>query len=517
MGKEQFKRDLFKRLLRESMESKAEEVLEKINRMGTNKPDEFDYVQEGGMCNECGLGEMVEGMCNECGYGKMSMEEEKEMSKGQKYIAKQAEPEDEIDGEDFKKLRQKRKSKMNELEDPDFFKDADKFGAKIYGNKGKSHYNDEDMEMNDDLSPSYGSDGDFMGMSKPMGDMEVYEDEDIDENVMYELETTREIDEWEMEEGNEFTGALTKAKERGDDDFMVDGKKYKVREGMEKKGTESSFRKWCDRYDLTNEEGEVTKSCIDKAMKSNDTKVIKMATSAANIGGFLGSNKGIKKKKTVKESALFTEREIISIIEKIVNEEKDNIKKETHKGLDTYNKMHKESGNENDDYIKSLTKKMNEFQGKGSKIKYEMNPEEFPMGNGDMDKKAFELSDEGEDFNYEIGGLQIPVPDGVDFNEEWIEDNYLGSSRTGNAPGGNALKSKSNKRHHEFAERKTLNKLKNQSYKRVSSPVFNEKPGTEKGKGMTIKLESIGEKKTEKINEEFNKIKNLISYDRKTQ
>jgi hypothetical protein len=66
---------------------------------------------------------------------------------------------------------------------------------------------------------------------------------------------------------------------------------------------------------------------------------------------------------------------------------------------------------------------MNEFQGKGSKIKYEMNPEEFPMGNGDMDKKAFELSDEGEDFNYEIGGLQIPVPDGVDFNEEWIEDN----------------------------------------------------------------------------------------------
>lgn len=504
MRKEQFKRDLFKKLLRESMESKAEEVLEKINKMKTNKSNEFDYVEEGGMCNECGLGEMVEGECNECGYKKMSMEEEKELSKGQKYIAKQAEPKDKIDGDDFKKLRQKKKSKINELEDPDFFKDADKFGAKIYGNKGKSHDDDEDIEF-------YG---------------------DEDEDIMYELEVTRELDEYEMEEGNAFTGALDKARDEGEDEFTVDGKRYKVRnesksdkfiqkanKEIEKKGTEGNFRGWCDRHGLVNDEGEVTKSCIDKAMKSNDTKVIKMATFAANIGGFVGSNKvdKKKKKKTVKESALFTESEIISIIEKIVNEEKDNIKKGTHKGLDTYNKIHKESGNENDDYIKALTKKMNEFQGDGSKIKYEMNPEEFPMSNGGMDKKAFELSDEGEDFNYEIDGLNIPVPDAVEFNEEWIEDNYMGSSRTGNEPGGNALKSKANKRHHEFAKKRTLNKLKNQSYKRVSSPVFNEKPGSEKGNGINIKLESTENKGTQKINEEFNKIKNLISYDRKTQ
>jgi hypothetical protein len=251
-------------------------------------------------------------------------------------------------------------------------------------------------------------------------------------------------------------------------------------------------------------------------MKSNDTKVIKMATFAANVGGFLGSNKG-KKKKTVKEAALFTESEIISIIEKIVNEEKDNIKKRSHKGLDTYNKIHKESGSENDDYINALTKKMSEYTKPGSKVKYDMNPEEFPMGNGDMDKKAFELSEDGENFNYEIAGLQIPVSDGIDHNEESIKNYYLGSSKTGNEPGGNALKSKANKRHHEFYERKTLKKLKDQSYKRVTSPVFNEKPGTEKGKGLNIKLESTDEKSTQKINEEFNKIKNLISYDRKTQ
>lgn len=489
MGKEQLKRNLFKKLLRESMESKANEVLEKIMDMSDiNRDNEFDYVGEGEMCNECGRGEMFEGQCNECGYSKMSMEE---MSKGQKYIARQHEPEDKIDADDFRVLRSKKKRKMEESEDTDFYKDSDKMGGRVYSNRGKKQ-------------------------------------DDFDEEVLYELEVEKEIDESDMWEGNKFSGELEKARESGDDYFTVDGKKYKVRnessdkfiqkatKGMEKKGTEGNFKRWCERHNLTNEDGEVTKSCIDKAMKSNDTKVIKMATFAANIGGFLGSNKG-KKKRTVKESALFTESEIISIIEKIVNEEKDNIKKGTHKGLDTYNKIHKESGNENDDYIKALTKKMNEYQKPGSKIKYDMNPEEFPMANGDMDKKAFEISEDGEDFNYELAGQQIPVPDGIDHSDETIKDYYLGSSKTGNAPGGNALKSKANERHHKFAEKKTLKKLKDMSYKRVTTPVFNEKPGTEKGKGLNIKLESTEDKKMEKINEEFSKIKNLISYDRKTQ
>ena len=45
MGKEQLKRNLFKKLLRESMESKAEEVLEKImNFKDINPYNEFDYT-----------------------------------------------------------------------------------------------------------------------------------------------------------------------------------------------------------------------------------------------------------------------------------------------------------------------------------------------------------------------------------------------------------------------------------------------------------------------------------------
>jgi hypothetical protein len=462
MERKVLKRNLFNKLLRESMEAKAEEVLEKImNSRDINTDNEFDYVEEGEVCNECGS-YMKEGECMECGMNEGEVLEK--LSAGQKHIAKQAEPKDKIDANDFKMLRSKKKKDMKESEDMDFYKYSDVMGGKVHSNRSKKDddeyedFDEEDFKFNAPSPDEYEDfdEEDFKFNAPSPDDMPSYKTKyrhPDDEKIMYELEVEREIDEGDVWEGNEFSGELAKARKRGDEYFTVDGERYKVEGGN---------------------------------------------------------------KKTVKESALFTENEIISIIERIVKEEKDNIKKGKHKGLDTYNKIHKKSGSESDDYMKSLSKKMNDYQ-KSSKRKYDMNPEEFPSANDQGDKKAFELSDDGENFNYEIGGLQIPVSDGVDHNDEWIEDNYLGSSRTGNEPGGNALKSKANKRHHEFAKRKTLNKLKNQSYKRVPSPVFNEKPGTEKGKGLNIKLESTNEVKKDKINEEFDKIKNLISYDRKTQ
>lgn len=60
-------------------------------------------MQSGECCKECG-GPMYEGMCMECGY---PMEEKKQLSTKQKYIAKQAPPEDEINKADFEKLRAK--------------------------------------------------------------------------------------------------------------------------------------------------------------------------------------------------------------------------------------------------------------------------------------------------------------------------------------------------------------------------------------------------------------------------
>jgi len=58
---------------------------------------------------------------------------------------------------------------------------------------------DEDMGDDTNLSPSYDSDGNFLGMEKPLGDMEFYSDEemyeyDIDEMDDFQTEPMNEVD-----------------------------------------------------------------------------------------------------------------------------------------------------------------------------------------------------------------------------------------------------------------------------------------------------------------------------------
>jgi hypothetical protein len=269
------------------------------------------------------------------------------------------------------------------------------------------------------------------------------------------------MEEQETEEGNAFSGALSNAKKNGKDSFEVDGKKYPVKES----------------YRLT--ESEMI-SLIEKIVKDQKNKIVKDPAEKNNIKGMGGSPRG----------------------------------------LEVYKKAHNGSGKENNDYIKDVTKKMKDYLKDGSKGEYEMNPKIFPVGNGElekMDKKAFEMTDDLEDFNYEIAGLNLPTPDAIEFNEDFMEKLYKGDSTTGNAPGGNALESKANDRFNKLRKKNTLKKLKDQSYNRVSQPVYNEKSGTEKGKGVNIKLESIEDKKTKQINEEFDRIKSLMGYNQKTQ
>jgi hypothetical protein len=102
------------------------------------------------------------------------------------------------------------------------------------------------------------------------------------------------------------------------------------------------------------------------------------------------------------DSELFTESEIVDMIEQIIMEEKDNIKKgKTPAGLEAYEKAHKGSGKENEDYMKEFTKKITEYQKDGSKEKFTTDPKHFPKGNGElekMSKKAYVMSDGGKEF-----------------------------------------------------------------------------------------------------------------------
>ena len=258
-------------------------------------------------------------------------------------------------------------------------------------------------------------------------------------------------DEAEMEEGNAFTDALRKTPKGGK--FKLGGKEY------------------------------TDNSSLDETLYR------------------LSDDKGFE---------LFTEDEIIDLIENIIIEEKEksNIKKgQEPKGLTKYKEVHKKDGKENEDALKAVVKKMTDYVKAGSKGKYETNPDRFPKGNGQlakMDKMAYEIDEEGIDFNMEVSGQMIPDYDGKPPKKEFIEKQIKGSSDNGNnQEWANAENTGVNDKFAEYFENDQLAKWKDESYGRVPSPVYDEKPKKPK-KGKTIK-------------EEFERMKGLISYDRKTQ
>lgn len=80
------------------------------------------------------------------------------------------------------------------------------------------------------------------GTPVPAGGIEI----EVPVTDMDQVDSEEEEDEEDMEEGNEFTGALAKAKEEGKDTFDVDGKEYEVEEAKEPFGnspaTTNNFR-----------------------------------------------------------------------------------------------------------------------------------------------------------------------------------------------------------------------------------------------------------------------------------
>ena len=107
---------------------------------------EESYLEEGNMCEQCG-GTMKEDVCEQCGSGKME-EETGHL-------------------DDIYKVRD-----LN-LKKGDY--DYVEGGGNDYGTFEGMHKNlykeQDDMDMDDELFPSYDSDGKFLGMSKSSGDM----------------------------------------------------------------------------------------------------------------------------------------------------------------------------------------------------------------------------------------------------------------------------------------------------------------------------------------------------------
>jgi hypothetical protein len=231
--------------------------------------------------------------------------------------------------------------------------------------------------------------------------------------------------------------------------------------------------------------------------------------------------KMLRGKKTVKESIQLSENEMIELIENIIREEQKLKSFGKPKGLSKYEEVHKKDGKQNDEYLRSVAKKMKEYLKDGSKGDYEESPKHFPKGNGQLAKmqaKKYTMSDDGKDFidDFMSPGMEDLVPDEIQYDEKWVEDNIKGSSRTGNdSKYANAEETDLGDNIVKKLKAKKFHKAKEMAYRKSKQPVT-DGTGENAGTATNIKLES-NTKEGKILNEEFSKIQHLMGYDRKTQ
>ena len=442
-----------------------------------------------------------------------------------------AEPKGKITSADFKKLRN---AKAHKKEVEEYY-----------------YYSDDEIEDAEELSqdePTYVGKGlaDNKIKNKIRNKFVGSFDEEVDEEA-------------ETEEGNAFTGALAKAKESGKDSFEVDGKEYHVNESKDKWIQDTHMKKGALHKKLGIPEGEkipksklnsikkdlMAKAKGDKKLSAADSKLLKQVNMALTLGGI----------KENKNSLSLTENELIDMIENIVNEqmvkdtaEKNNFSVKEPQGLKKTEKALAGSKKENDAYAKEVVKKMKDymkdmFSGGGS---YDENPDDFPQSNYDMEKDHKEMkyhpSDAVEEY---IEAFSYPGMTNLVYDEIKPDDKKIEKYIKGDTTMGNAVENKEGKALGNVSKRstKTGDRFKknydenlygaeqmNASYKRQPQPV--DVGGSEKmsgslksiKKGSTAKagkimnqLESVESKATKIINEDLQKMKDLISYNRKTQ
>jgi len=493
----EYLKKLANKIILETLEEKADSVMAKLK----NAPTSFDYAAEEETCEQCGGNEIFEGECVECGMKKNSSEVLEKLYGRQSKLDKNKNGR--LDSKDFQMLR-KQRNESDCMECGDM--KGEYMENEVCESCGGTIYESECMECGelvkgfDSEILEFGTgDSDFTaGMyesdlrEKRKGNMKVKKtgehSEKLTSDIDLRIKSLKDLSQSYQEKGERVPNKL---KEKMSELYFAK---------RSKKGSPSK--------------GKVD---IDSEMEEGNAFTGKLAQTTRGEKFKMG-NKEYTDRSNLEEtlyrlvdgddSALFTENEIIDIIENIVKEEKDNIKKgATPKGLGKYEKIHKESGKENKDYLKSVAEKMVKYLKDGSKGKYETNPKGFPKGNGQlakMDKKAYEIDQEGIDYNMDVSGLNIPDYDGKPPKKETIEKQIKGSSNNGNNQDwANAENTGVNDKFAEYFEKDQLSKWKDESYGRVPSPIYDEKPKKLK-KGKTVK-------------EEFDRIKQLIGYTQKTQ
>jgi hypothetical protein len=343
----------------------------------------------------------------------------------------------------------------------------------------------------------------------------------------------------DMEEGNAFTGALSKAKKMGKDSFTVDGKKYDVKENeldeilhgkqtkldKNKNGKIDSEDFKMLRKGKKNEMGEG-----EENLEKNLRKYIKRD----HEGPIKKNKKSIQIEYNVKfgdDDITLNEDELIDMIEELVIEEKGK-----SKGLVQYDKVHKKDGESNKKAMNDVAKKMSQY-AKDMDSEFVENPDYFPKTSGEikkMDKKAYIPSEAVDEYvdAFAYPGQTNIVFDEIKPDDEMIKKYIKGDKTTGNSSEyANAVKTNvGDKFYKNYEDNLYGAEQLEASYKRQNQPVDIAGENKSKGNLKSIKnsknktqkiFDKLGESKEIEnktmVNEEMDKMKKLIGYNEKTQ
>jgi hypothetical protein len=353
----------------------------------------------------------------------------------------------------------------------------------------------------------------------------------------------------ETQEGGAFGLAVRNAKADGKTSFEFEGERYPVKEAKEKWIQKTKMKKGALHKKLGVPEGDkipqaklkslkkdlMKKAEGDKKLSVPDSTLLKQVNLALTLKGIKESPNKIS----------FTEDELIDFIENLVVEqkvkdiaEKENISKKKPEGLKKTEKAQDASKKENEDYAKLVIDKMKKYVKAGSNGEFKESPEEFPESNYDLSKmkektKKYHPSQAVDEYidAFAYPGQTNIVYDEIKPDDEKIEMYLKGNSKTGNAVKDKDGKALGNVVPSEVGEKFMKNYKENlygaeqqkASYKRQAQPVTDVAGETKKAGSLSKsskilnQLESTEDKKLKIVSEEMNKMKNLISYNRKTQ
>ena len=298
-----------------------------------------------------------------------------------------------------------------------------------------------------------------------------------------QLEETENMENTQPMEGNEFSGALKAAKDAGEKSFTVDGKEYDVEECWTKqmeeelvggqKKLDKNHNGIIDAQDFKILKGEKEETKEEEECDECGTEMVKES-----------------KKKTIR----LKESELIELINKMVTE--------SIPGLEAVKSAHT-GDKETKQHLSDVEKKMKDsasFDGND-------NPE-FPKPIGKGEKVARENTEEENEYVEDTrGGTPLDLDYDSEPSEQFkkrLKNALEGDASTGNSQEyANVVKSDLGKDLAKQAERKDKKEDEKPMYNKDAQP-------TKSVNESTFKMSSV-------LEEEIKKMKDMVTYNKKTQ